>query len=289
MVSNLNANNFLPILDNWETYFENPYEGMGTVYERFILHKLFLVIEELATIESVLEVPGFGMTGISGINSLWWGRKNKNICVADWNLKRLKYISKTWDSLNFPLQTLFWEQEQKLPLKPLSFDLVWNFASLWFIKDINSFAGQVKNIAGKAILICVPNYTGLGFLIRKKYAYKMDNIYLNNIKPAVIKANFAGGGWKLYDEGIFDIPPWPDIAMKKEELLGKLKLNFLLNIFKKENKKEENSSLDILKYFAGKADNLETQILKFSILEKPKGIFQRFWGHHRYFIFTKGE
>ena len=31
----------LSILDTWPTYFENMDEGLGTTYERFILHRYF--------------------------------------------------------------------------------------------------------------------------------------------------------------------------------------------------------------------------------------------------------
>jgi hypothetical protein len=57
-----------PIDNNWKQYFEDFDEGLGTTYERFILHRYFEKIQSTCSIESVLEVPSFGMTGISGIN-----------------------------------------------------------------------------------------------------------------------------------------------------------------------------------------------------------------------------
>ena len=57
---------------SWSKYFESRYEGLGTAYERFILHQYFERIRNRYCVESVIEVPCFGMTGISGINSLRW-------------------------------------------------------------------------------------------------------------------------------------------------------------------------------------------------------------------------
>ena len=60
----------------WKKYFNNRNEGLGTTYERFILHRYFESIKNRYSIQSVIEVPSFGMTGISDINSMWWALKD---------------------------------------------------------------------------------------------------------------------------------------------------------------------------------------------------------------------
>jgi hypothetical protein len=87
--------------------------------------------------------------------------------------------------------------------------------------------------------------------------------------------------WRIVDRGFFDIPPWPDIAMKKEDLLKKVGLKRLLN---KLNKQDE-SYLCILDYFSGKNKEMEKDILKYGFLENLPPIISRFWAHHQYFIF----
>ena len=49
------------------TYFDT---GMGTTYERFALNSLLRRISAEREIQSVLEGPCDGMTGIAGLNSL---------------------------------------------------------------------------------------------------------------------------------------------------------------------------------------------------------------------------
>jgi len=55
----------MEILKIWQDYFASQHEGLGTTYERFILHEYFSEFTKEFQIENVLEVPCFGMTGIS--------------------------------------------------------------------------------------------------------------------------------------------------------------------------------------------------------------------------------
>jgi hypothetical protein len=58
----------------WKNYFKDFHEGMGTTYERFVLHGIFEKIRNEFGVETVLEGPVLGITGISGINSMGWPR-----------------------------------------------------------------------------------------------------------------------------------------------------------------------------------------------------------------------
>lgn len=281
------VNKFLPILDTWESYYQDPREGMGTVYERFILHEIFAALPGVEKIENILEVPSFGMTGISGINSLWWGRNNRNVTVLDWNRRRLRLIRETWHSLNLPVHTIYWKDPEDLPFADQSFDLVWNFASLWFMNDLQRFVAELKRISRRTILICVPNSSGLGLQLRKRYIGEIDALNLENIEPNLIKKSFSSDGWKLYNEEIFDVPPWPDIPVKKEVILKKLKLSFLLKRpTNGEDHLKENRS-EILDYFSGADKDLRDRVMKYSIFENSFNLIKKYWGHHRFFIFTK--
>ncbi len=278
-------NPFLPVLDTWEDYFSNPDEGLGTTYERFLLHGIFSMIAEQADIETILEVPAFGMTGISGINSIWWAKQGKRVTIVDDNEQRVELIRKTWQKINLPAEVLCHNPEE-LPFPPGAFDLVWNFAALWFVKDLERFANRVKQTAGKVILICVPNTRGLGYLLRKKYAVDVPQIHLSHIQPKTVKRAFSGEGWQLWKQGIFDVPPWPDIPMKKEDLLARLKLNWVAKRLVAKRKNETgHSGWCILDFFSGKNPGMEGEILRYGMLEHAPRCIKNFWGHHRYFIF----
>ena len=281
------VNNFLPIIDTWESYFHDPYEGLGTTYERVLLHDIFAAVDRHCGIESVLETPSFGMTGISGINSLWWGKAGREVFLIDDDERRLDYVKAVWAKLGLPFTPVL-SDINHIPFEPDSVDLVWNFASLWFLQDLEDFAAQARQVSRKAILISVPNNRGLGFLLRRRYAKTVPQINLDHCRPRRVKQAFAAEGWRLQDEGIFDVPPWPDIPMKKEDLLAKLKLDFLLELLPKKAEPEAGETAEsILDFFSGKRSEMDREIMKYSFLERTPRPFKAVWGHHRYFTFVK--
>ncbi len=227
------------------------------------------------------------MTGISGINSLWWGQQGKEVFIVDDHFRRLKYIQEIWRSLKLPGHPLLMDYTC-LSFKKNSIDLIWNFAALWFVNNLVDFANQIKDIAKKVILISVPNHRSVGLLFRRKFVDGSSGLSLDNIYPNRIKSVFHGHGWRFVKEGIFDIPPWPDIPMKKEEILKKLGLSFLNNfLFNIKNTKDQDAPENVLDYFSGKHPDLDKRILRYGFLENSPKLFQSLWGHHRYLIFEK--
>ena len=281
------SDNFLPVMHNWENYFSHPDEGLGTTYERFILHTLFDLIDQNFDIQTVVEAPIFGMTGISGINSIWWAKRGKKVYIFDDNMKRLQLIKRIWTNLNYPVTAVL-NRTESLNLKPGSIDLLWNFAAAWFIPDLADFAIKARRIARKLIFISVPNNRGIGFLLRKNLVGVPSQLHLKNLDPREIKNAFSGDGWSLWKEGLFDIPPWPDIPMKKEDILKKMGLEFFLKIVSKKSNLDQNSlKPNILDYYGNKNPELEQQVMRYSFLENFPHLFKLLWGHHRYFMFKK--
>ena len=87
------------------------------------------------------------------------------------------------------------------------------------------------------------------------------------------------------DEGFFDVPPWPDIAMKKEDFLRKMKMGRVAS--RMESK--ESDAVSILDFYRGSAPYLEKQVLKYAILENAPRFFKNIWAHHRYLLFTPNQ
>ncbi len=276
-------NSFLSVLHTWPEYFENMDEGLGTTYERFILHRYFTRLRKTYNITSVLEAPSFGMTGVSGINSLWWSQQGITPVVLDTDAQRIEQSKKVWASIPLPVDMRLHSNWEQLPFENKSFDLSWNFASLWFVQNAEVFARELTRVTRKVIFICVPNIHGIGYKLRKHYNSIPEGLYPEHIHPKTIKALFNGLGWKTWESGYLDIPPWPDIAMKKEDLFPKIGLGFLLN------KTKNNKSLQrtcIVDYFNGSHPELERDILKYAFLEKVPFPVKQVWAHHRWFIFT---
>ncbi len=280
----MNENAFLSVLQTWPEYYTDPDEGLGTTYERFILHRYFRLIQSRFAIESVLEAPSFGMTGISGINSLWWSKNNITPVVLDDNPERIRQTEQVWKSIPLAVDLQRQDDWEQLPFEDQTFDLSWNFASLWFVAQPEKFARELQRITRKVIFICVPNIYGIGYRLRKRFNEIPRGMYAENIHPKRIKTLFTATGWSLWKSGYFDIPPWPDIAMKKEELFSKIGLGFLVN---KKKDAVATARTCVVDYFNGTRPQLESEILKYAFLEGMPFPLKQVWAHHRYFIFTK--
>ncbi len=268
---------------NWKHYFENPDEGLGTTYERFMLHKFFEELNSQYSIGKVLEAPSFGMTGLSGINSLWWAYKGADVTVVDDDRQRIRLIQRAWEGLSAEAYFVCLSSGfNALPFKDKSFDLGWNFASVRFAADLDGFLSELVRVSSKVIFICVPNEGNIwSFLMRLSQGKERD-VSAVFTDPEQIVSIMDKLGWSAKESGYFDVPPWPDIAMKKEDFLRKMGLNKLAQKLEKGN----GQCLCILDYFNGNNRNMESEMLRHGFLEGFPSIFKKFWAHHRYFVFV---
>jgi hypothetical protein len=211
----------IPILKNWERYFTNNDEGLGSSYERIVLNNKLESICKHFNISSVLETPSFGFTGLSGINSIALAKNGKNITIVDNDEKRIELISKTWKKLSLPVKIEYSNKFSSLPFINNSFDLSWNFSALWFVDDLSIFLKELTRVTSQVILLSVPNRSGIGYISQKILGYKELKKYLKeeNILPKNIKKEMKNNGWLLIDSNYIDCPPWPDIGMPKEKFL----------------------------------------------------------------------
>ncbi|MFZ0389376.1 MAG: methyltransferase domain-containing protein [Calditrichia bacterium] len=276
----------IPIINMWKDYFTvSRDEGLGSSYERIILNIILLKLCERLGIRTVLECPSFGFTGISGINSLGLAKKGRSVTIVDHNPERIELIKKIWHEADESAEFIYSDDYVELPFNDKQFDLSWNFAALWYVKDLNTFLSELSRISGKAVFLGVPNPSGLGFNLLKFFGKKhlQNGIHQEYMQPSNFIPIMEYLGWKLTEQDYFDIPPWPDIAMPKEKLLAKVGLSGFLN---KQN--EEKSPLNIMDYYKGEKPEFEQDMLKYSWLEnRASGPVKWLWAHHRYFIFER--
>ncbi|OPX96106.1 MAG: biotin biosynthesis protein BioC [Syntrophorhabdus sp. PtaU1.Bin002] len=267
----------------WREYFSNPHEGLGTTYERFVLHKFFKELNSRYSIEKVLEAPSFGMTGLSGINSLWWAYKGAGVTVVDDDKERIQQIRRVWEGLSAKAHFVCQSSGfNALPFRDKSFDLGWNFASVRFVADLNSFLNELARVSSKVIFICVPNEGNVWSFLMRLSQGKEKDVTAAFTDPEQIVNIMDKLGWSTNERGYFDVPPWPDIAMKKEDFLRKIGFKKLAQKLEKGNEQ----CLCILDYFNGNNRNMESEMLRHGFLEGFPSIFKKFWAHHRYFIFV---
>ena len=269
------------LTNDWKRYFLHRDEGFGTTYERFVLHRYFTWLRTRYDIQSVLEAPSFGMVGVSGINSLWWASQQADVTVVDHCLERLEAIQKVWREVGlvarFACQS---PASALLPFADRSFDMSWNFAALWHVKDAATYLSELARVTKRALFLCVPNQQNILWALRPHD----PSVYnLENVRTDWIVSSLAAHNWRLAQTGFFDVPPFPDIAMKKEDFLKRMGLGWLA----KWMESKEGQGMCILDFFTGRSPEMERQVMKFSLLEHSPVWFKRFWAHHRFLLFEK--
>jgi len=271
----------ITITNSWEDYFLKPDEGLGTTYERFVLHRYFSWLKARYHIHTVLEAPSFGMTGVSGINSIWWASQRSKVTVVDQSSARLESIEKVWRETG--LSADFFCQSPTsavLPFADCSFDLAWNFAALWHVKDGGKYLTELARVTKKALFVCVPNKQNVCWVLRP---HNSSDYELNNINKDWITSTLAPCGWRMVKTGFFDVPPWPDIAMKKENVLKMVGLGWLAKSMESSN----GEGRCILDYFKGQSPAMEKDIMKYGFLERSPNWLKKWWAHHRFLLFEK--
>lgn len=282
-------NTALPILDIWKDYFTTDRnEGLGSSYERIMLNRMLSRLQQRYGFTSLLEAPSFGFTGLSGINSLGVAQQHGvHATVVDTDRERLALIQGLWQEAHTPMTPVAVENYLKLPFADKSFDCSWNFASLWFAEEPSVLLKELARVTRKAVIISVPNQHGTGYRLRKFLSKGEFERRLNEaaISKKRIISQMDDCHWKLAEWDYIDVPPFPDIAMKKEDFADLLHLGWLLRLLSN-GQGEGPAYLCIMDYYTGKNPAFADEMLKHAWVERfaPR-FFKYFWGHHIYLVF----
>lgn len=282
----------IPIIHDWEKYFANPHEGLGSSYERIVLNSILKRIAAKYGVTKALESPSFGFTGISGINLLDLAKQGVEVTLEDNDQSRLDQISGLWKQLGRPLNAVFNPDFRSLQYSGRHFDLSFSFSALWFTPDIRLFLSELGRVTDKVILLSVPNREGWGYKMQiKDYSpAKYPEVQLGNIDPASIQKILAAQDWKLVESGFFDCPPWPDIGMTKEDLLCKLLPGCPVRKRLMRRPAKTQKTVSILEYYRGNDAEFPMRMMKYNWLEKMAPVwFKRLWAHHYYMVFVRKD
>jgi SAM-dependent methyltransferase len=227
------------------------------------------------------------MTGVPGINSVLLAKAGCQIVLVDTEEERLIAVSELWDKLGLSSGVSFELTENLgvLPFDDNSFDLVWNFASLWHINDTDNLVKEMARISRNLVFISIPNRFQIGYVFRKYIIDRefFEGVYEKWASIDVIKQILSRNGLRLIEEGVFDIPPWPDTALPIGTLLERLGLRR-----NKTRMTNQNGTWrwNIMDYYMGIDADLPRKIERFTFLERlPLPLrMKSLWGHHRYVV-----
>ena len=280
----------MTILENWR-YHLTPAgynEGLGLVYERFILNDFLLALRQRYGLHTVLEAPLFGMAGVSGINSVALAQAGCEVTLVDDHAERAAGVERIWGELGLPVRIVQHDDLGALPFADASFDLVWQWAGLWFLKDPAGLLREMARVARRVVFVAMPNRVQVGYLVRK---YLLDRAFFRQVDErwadmGRIRRVLVGAGLRIVDQGVLDVPPWPDTVMPAAEVLKRLGL--------RSRRVQERFTGDgwrwsTMAYYLGQEPDLRERVLRYAWLDRARLPWQlkAIWAHHRYLLAEK--
>jgi SAM-dependent methyltransferase len=269
----------------WKRYLTDYNEGLGVVYERFILNDYLNWLVDEYDIRTVLEAPLYGMAGVSGINSVCLAQRGCDVTLVDCVEERLNGVTRIWRELELPARFELHQDFTQLPFEENSFDLAWEWAGLWYLPDAEALLRELVRVSRKLVFVAMPNSLQIGYLMRK---YLIDRDFFNTVdeqwvQMGRIKRVLRDVGVRFVDQGVLDVPPWPDTVMPAAEVLRRLGI--------KSKKLEtqfsgEGWSWSTMAYYLDQEPDLYDRVIKYAWLDRASIPWQLklVWAHHRYVL-----
>jgi hypothetical protein len=282
----------------WKRYLTDYNEGLGLVYERFVLNDFLLALREEHGIRTVLEAPLFGMAGVSGINSVALARAGAHVTLLDDHAERLAGVERIWGELELPARFVHHAEWGQLPFPDDTFDLAWNWAALWHLPDGSpegsarptALLRELVRVSRRAVFVAMPNRVQVGYLLRK---YLLERDFVNHVDEGWadigrVRRALEGAGVRIVRQGVLDVPPWPDTVMPAAEVLERLGI--------KSKRLEGQFSGDAwqwstMSYYLGEQPDLYDRVMRYAWLDRAPIPWRvkAVWAHHRYVVGIKGD
>lgn len=271
--------------ERWRKNLTDYNEGLGLVYERLMLNDFLEDLQRKYNLNSVLEAPIYGMAGVSGINSVILARNGASVTLVDDNAERLENIERIWHELDLTAHFCLESPIAELQFADNTFDLAWNWAALWYLPDAEKLVGKLVRVSRNLVFIAMPNRAQVGYLMRK-YVLEKDFVrYVDESWANINRVKNILRDWDcaLIDEGVLDVPPWPDTVMPATEVLKRLGIQSQELQSQFEGDGWNWSSMD---YYSGKRPELKAQMDRYAFLERAPLPWQikSIWAHHRYVV-----
>jgi hypothetical protein len=280
----------------WQRYLTDYNEGLGLVYERLVLNDFLLALGREHGIETVLEAPIFGMAGVSGINSVALARAGARVTLVDDHAGRLAAVERIWGELDLPARFVHHPGWGALPFATGTYDLVWNWAALWYLSDGSGEGAErpadllreLVRVSRRVVFVAMPNRVQVGYLLRK---YLLERDFVNYVDEqwadiSRVRQVLESAGVRIVRQGVLDVPPWPDTVMPAAKVLKKLGI--------KSKKLEGQFSGDAwvwstMAYYLGQQPDLYDRVMRYAWLDRAPIPWQikAVWAHHRYVVGVK--
>ena len=272
----------------WRQYLTNYNEGLGLVYERFVLNDFLANLRARHGLHNVLEAPLYGMAGVSGINSVALAQQGVDITLVDDEAERLQGVQRIWrEDLQLPMRPVLIAPHSwgRLPFHDRSFDLTWEWAGLWYIQDPGGLLHELVRTSRNLVLVAMPDHLQAGYWLRK---WLIDRPFFREHDGSWtdlrrIQRILEQAGLEIIEEGVLDVPPWPDTVMPAGEVLQRLGMGHpaLTNRFR-----GDNWRWSTMAYYMGHEPSLHARVMPYAWLDHAPIPWQAkaIWAHHRYLL-----
>lgn len=274
--------------NTWQKYLTDYNEGLGLVYERFVLNDFLNELRLRHNIQSVLEAPLYGMAGVSGINDVIFAQQGVEVTMVDDNQTRLDGVRRIWEAdLRLPVNLVYNPPDRwhTLPFADQSFDLTWEWAGLWYINDPAGLLRELVRTSRNLVFVAMPNNLQVGYWMRKlvidrEFFHQHDERWTDIGR---IRRILEEAGVEIIDQGVLDTPPWPDTVMPANEVLKRL------GIRSKSLEQQftgEGWRWSTMAYYLGQEPDLYERVIKYAWLDHAPLPWQvkAIWAHHRYLL-----
>lgn len=275
----------MTLLDTWEQHLSDYNEGLGLVYERFVLNDFLLRLRERYGIESVLEAPLFGMAGVSGINSVVLARAGCQVTLVDDHERRLQGVAHIWNELGLPVHLVYQRDWEHLPFAEGCFDLTWEWAGLWFLPDAAGLLRELARVSRRVVFVAMPNRWQVGYWLRK---WVIDRDFFRHVDERWANMGRVRGvleevGVRVVEQGVLDVPPWPDTVMPAREVLQRLGIRSRALAARFSG---EGWQWSTMAYYLGQEPDLYDRVMKYAWLDRAPLPWRvkAIWAHHRYLV-----
>jgi hypothetical protein len=274
--------------NTWRKYLTDYNEGLGLVYERFVLNDFLEDLRQRHQIQSVLEAPLYGMAGVSGINDVTLARQGVAVTMVDDNEERLQGVRRIWEQdLGLPVNLVHTPPDRwhALPFADRSFDLTWQWAGLWYIENPVGLLRELVRTSRNLVFVAMPNNLQVGYWLRKLvidrefFAHHDEQWTDINRLRRILEIE----GVEIIDQGVLDTPPWPDTVMPANEVLKRLGIR---SKGLEQQFTGDNWQWSTMAYYLGKEPDLYDRVIKYAWLDHARLPWQvkAIWAHHRYLL-----
>jgi hypothetical protein len=274
--------------NTWRKYLTDYNEGLGLVYERFVLNDFLDDLRRRYNIQSVLEAPLYGMAGVSGINDVIFAQQGIPVTLVDDTPERIEGVRRIWErDLRLPVSTVLIPPDSwgNLPFADRSFDLTWQWAGLWYLRNPAGLLRELARTSRKLVFVAMPNNIQVGYWMRKlvidrEFFAAHDEGWTDITR---LRHILEDAGVRIIDEGVLDVPPWPDTVMPANEVLKRLGIR---SRALEEQFTGEGWSWSTMAWYLNEQPDLRDRVMKYAWLDKANLPWQlkAIWAHHRWLL-----